>query len=293
MKLFISWSGDRSRSIATSLKAFLPNVLAQKVEPFLSSADIGKGQRSMAVLDAELESTDFGVVVLTMDNQHEQWINYEAGALGRSLKAGRVAPLLVDLTPADVTGPLSLFQMTSLTKRDDVLHLVQNINGSLEDPMPPETVEVLFDRYWTNFEAEFATVAASNGPVKTMRDSNDMLEEILSIARSLERRQPVSRDELLVDAKIDQVREELSTFVGPYSFSSALATGDQLDSMTIHIAAPSDVLRMSGRAQAAEMSTRTNVDLTLLFTDGVVWKFFADGRSPAKSNPRAEKDSSN
>jgi len=244
----------------------------------------------MAVLDVELESTDFGVVVLTMDNQHEQWINYEAGALGRSLKMGRVAPLLVDLTPTDVTGPLSLFQMTSLTKRDDVLHLVQNINGSLEDPMPAESVEVLFDKYWTGFEAEFAAAAANDGPVKTMRDSNDMLEEILSIARSLERRRPVSRDEIRADDVADEIRAQLAAYVGPYSLSSSVATGDELNSMTFHVSVPSDVLRMSGRVQVAEVATRSNVDLTLLYADGVAWKFFANGRPPAKSKGHSDKD---
>ncbi len=76
MKVFISWSGVTSQNVAEALRTFLFAVLAERVEPWLSSEDIGKGQRGLAVIADELKSTDYGIVVITQSNQHSPWINF-------------------------------------------------------------------------------------------------------------------------------------------------------------------------------------------------------------------------
>ncbi|KXB59407.1 hypothetical protein HMPREF3180_02349 [Leptotrichia wadei] len=44
MKIFLSWSGEPSKSIAEKFKNWLPNVL-QYVEPYFSQQDIELGER--------------------------------------------------------------------------------------------------------------------------------------------------------------------------------------------------------------------------------------------------------
>jgi hypothetical protein len=209
MKVFVSWSGDSAGAIANALREFLAAVLAERVEPFVSSEDIGKGQRGLAVIAEELRATDFGIVVLTEGNQHSPWINFESGALGKSVTGGRVIPLLVGLRQTDVTGPLAQFQMVTASNRADVLHMISNVNGALAEPLPAATYEVLFREYWPGLEAAIAAAQQDGAPTPPRRETGDMLEEILLRLRSLDRQFAVSGMNDFYDYKEDPLKIEI------------------------------------------------------------------------------------
>src|SRR5438045_1936561 len=111
MKVFISWSGTRSRDVAESLHEWLPYVI-NAVEPWLSSADIEKGARWALDLAQELESTSVAVICLTKENLNAPWILFEAGALSKTVGKSFVCPYLFGLDRIDLTGPLLQFQAT-------------------------------------------------------------------------------------------------------------------------------------------------------------------------------------
>jgi TIR domain len=117
MKVFISWSGSNSIShkIATILRDWIPKVL-QRTECFLSSQDIGAGTIANNELFSHLEKSRLGIVCLTRANARSPWINFEAGAIAKVVGEARVCPLLVDISPGDVKGPLSTFQMKELSR---------------------------------------------------------------------------------------------------------------------------------------------------------------------------------
>lgn len=108
MKVFISWSGELSRSLAVELREWLPMVV-QQVDAWISGRDINPGQRWALVLGRELEESDFAVICLTPDNRTSPWILFEAGAVARSLEA-RVVPLLFGVDASQLDGPLAQFQ---------------------------------------------------------------------------------------------------------------------------------------------------------------------------------------
>lgn len=83
MKVFISWSGPRSRVVATALRDWLQNVV-YGANPFMSDVDIEKGTVGWEVIEEQLDESTFGVVCLTSENHAREWINYEAGALATS-----------------------------------------------------------------------------------------------------------------------------------------------------------------------------------------------------------------
>ena len=188
MKVFVSWSGDESRKLAESIRAWLPQVLLQNVDLFVSSQDIEKGSRGLGVIADNLEDTDYGIIVLTRASQRAPWLNFEAGALGKSLGESRVSPLLVDLTQADVTGPIQQFQMTSLSNAEDVWKLVSDMNTLVDHPVPTAQMRVLFDNAWPELETAIQIAQKGAGPAKTTRPSEEILDEILFRIRNLERR---------------------------------------------------------------------------------------------------------
>lgn len=185
MKVFISWSGDNSRHVAEALRTWLPTVLAGAVECFVSSQDIRRGERGMDVIAGELQDRDYGIVVLTRENMQSPWINFEAGALGKTLGVGKVAPLLLDLTRADVVGPISQFQSTLLTDRDDVRQFIRDV-AALSPSIPEASIDALFASQWPVLEAVIERAVGMDSP-KTTRSSESMLEEVLERVRRIER----------------------------------------------------------------------------------------------------------
>jgi len=159
MKVFLSWSGRESHAIAVILRDWIPTVLPG-VTTWVSSIDIDKGARWSTEIAAELEQSNYGIICLVPENLSSPWLNFEAGAISKSLERGRVAPLAVGLQKQDVSGPLAQFQITDFDK-DDVLRLVKSINNSCPDPLDNETLSRNYKICWPGLEAEISAIDVS------------------------------------------------------------------------------------------------------------------------------------
>jgi hypothetical protein len=188
MKIFISWSGNTSRAVAVALRQWLPSVL-QIVQPYVSSEDIEKGARWSAEIARELNDTAFGVICVTKDNVGSPWLNFEAGALSKSVDTSRVSPFLLDLRTADLVGPLSQFQAT-LPQLEDVTRLVRSINSSTERPVDETRLGRSVEMWWPELEEQLKAIRSEEGPAEAEphRESTDMIEELLEITRGIQRR---------------------------------------------------------------------------------------------------------
>jgi hypothetical protein len=186
MKVFISWSGSKSRAIALKLREWLPSVI-QSVKPWMSSADIDAGGRWDKYIANELEETKFGIICLTKSNQTAPWILFEAGALAKTVEDTFVCPYLIDLEPLDVQhGPLSQFQAKRADEKE-TLELLYTINKALRDSnLTNEQLKKTFDLWWPELKTMLeATPTDQSG--KSRRPVEDMIEEILDLTRELSR----------------------------------------------------------------------------------------------------------
>ncbi|HET6228859.1 MAG TPA: TIR domain-containing protein [Longimicrobiaceae bacterium] len=156
MKIFLSWSGERSRGLAAVLKSWLPLVL-QYAEPWMSD-DIPAGSRWSTEIGAALATAEFGIVCVSKANVNAPWLHFEAGAISSSAGADAVCPLLIDLAFEELSGPLSQFQAKRLDKAS--MHtVVRSINDRAgERRLDPQRLAHLVDVLWPVFLSEWARI---------------------------------------------------------------------------------------------------------------------------------------
>lgn len=186
MKIFIAWSGDRSKRVALELRSWLPKII-QSAKPWMSETDIPAGARWLADLTAQLQETSFGIVALTRENAVAPWINFEAGALAKQVSVASVCPYLIDIVQeSEVVGPLAQFQSKKAI-RDDTLALVKDVNRALgEARLSDEILIATFDRFWPDLETVIQALPTS-GLAQSRRSDRELLEEIVEGVRSLSR----------------------------------------------------------------------------------------------------------
>jgi hypothetical protein len=74
--------------VALLLKAWLPSVIQLLEVPWVSSADIEAGANWSATKGSQLATSKFGIICVTRENQNRLWLNFEAGAISKSLSTG-------------------------------------------------------------------------------------------------------------------------------------------------------------------------------------------------------------
>nr|WP_319390454.1 toll/interleukin-1 receptor domain-containing protein [uncultured Cohaesibacter sp.] len=186
MKVFISWSGNRSKAVANALRDWLPMTLSY-VKPWVSDKDIGAGDRWAQSIAGELETSNFGIICITPENLQSEWILFEAGALSKSMLDAKVIPLLFGLELSDLSGPLSQFQAQKV-EMEGLMEVVRAINnvadGAVSDAIVSRSVPAL----WPTLQTELDKILSTQPEEKHMRPQHEILEELVSGVRGLNAR---------------------------------------------------------------------------------------------------------
>lgn len=189
MKVFISWSGKKSKEVGELLCEWLQCVI-QAIEPWMSSKDIDRGSLWFSQINNQLKDTSIGIVCVTSSNLFKPWILFEAGALAKGLSSNRVCTFLVDITPTDISDPLAQFNHTMPTK-DGLWGLVLTLNNSLGDKkLGDKIIESVFNTYWPQFESKFSQILINNKDDSVIVDKKeeDILGEVLYMTRRMDKR---------------------------------------------------------------------------------------------------------
>ncbi len=185
LKVFISWSGERSKHIALALKSWLPNVI-QAVKPWVSESDIEAGQKWQSEISDRLNDTSYGIICVTPENQSKPWLNFEAGALSKAVKSETfVCPYLFKMTPTELAGPLAQFQVRKADK-EGTEQLLIDINKRLSDALGEARLGETFALWWKTLN----DLLAKCPPIETKsskRSDTEILTEILENTRAIRR----------------------------------------------------------------------------------------------------------
>lgn len=226
LKIFISWSGERSRAIALGIHQLIGDVL-QNAEPFVSAHDLEPGERWADRLDKELVNTFFGVVCLTPENLTSTWIHYECGALRKAVEKSRVCPILFEIdSPTDVVGPLLQFQSVSLNK-EGLLNVLTVANRSLtsEKQIDENRLDRTFQKFWPDFKSKcLDQIPPIGDEPKSLRTDRDLLEEALILLRQLPKQLSVPSQDVIRDFRM-RVNEFRS---GGFDLPRGRALGGQI-----------------------------------------------------------------
>ena len=215
MKVFISWSGGRSKALAVALREWLPLVL-HYVEPWLSDADIEAGDRWASSIAQELSASSFGIVCVTPENMNSPWVLFEAGALTKSLETSKVIPLLLDLEFSDISGPLSQFQAKKLG-HDGIAEVIHSLQASCEHSIPEDRATKLFDGLWGQFEEKLESLPAKPSEHRQTRTQHEVLEELVASVRNIENRQR-EQESLFASLEVREPRRRRMRRMSPMIF---------------------------------------------------------------------------
>ncbi len=190
MKVFISWSGNKSHKVALVFRDWLPSVI-QSIEPYVSSEDIDKGARWSTDIAKELENSTFGILCVTKENMNAPWLSFEAGALSKTMEKSLVSPFLFDIKHSEVNGPILQFQST-IFQKDDIKKLLYTLNKACgENCIADVRLEKAFEVWFPTLETELnklKSIADEPEEAKKVNDSKihiaEILEEILDLSRN-------------------------------------------------------------------------------------------------------------
>ncbi|WP_440955085.1 TIR domain-containing protein [Methanosarcina sp. Mfa9] len=270
MKIFISWSGKLSEEVAIILKDWMPNVI-QSIKPYVSSEDIEKGTRWSKEISKELEVTNYGILCVTKENVTRPWINFEAGALSKSVSESKVCPFLIDLKTSELTrSPLSQFQSTSYD-REDILKLMSSINNSCGEKRISDTyLEKSFDMWWSLLENKLDCALNKHPENVASTEIEEEIKIITSLAMSSD-----GRRFICVEA---QNHGDKSVFLKVPSFTIKSSTDHLpiiIDSR-FHESVPTGELKSGdSREIFIDLNEVENIDLleNVFFTDKICRKF--------------------
>jgi hypothetical protein len=221
MKVFLSWSGNRSKEVASLLSEWLCCVI-QAIRPWISTRDLDRGSLWFGEINDQLKDTTVGIICLTQENKTRPWILFEAGALAKGLSTSRVCTFLIDLETRDIVDPLAQFNHTFPT-RESILGLVKTLNNALgSNGLDIRILDQVFDTYWPHFESKFSDILeqTKSSEPSIPRPKEDVLSEILentrimsSRIRKLESEVDRGRQRELFDISPNMLREQIYDMV--------------------------------------------------------------------------------
>lgn len=243
MDVFLSWSTERSKKLANIFNEWICNVLPT-IETYISTEQIGPGERWSANIGKGLETNFMGIFFMVEENIDSPWLNFEAGAISKNIEDSKVIPLLHNLKPEQINGPIAQFQAKLIDEKIDILAIVKQINNGITDErkINNEKLIKLFDKWYPDFIEEYEKFCVDNPePVQTkekeslnLLDSQDQIGEILNIVRNINRSESRRTYQKEINSKkditslddLEHVRKSIQEIISGYNLDEIMKYKD-------------------------------------------------------------------
>ncbi|MCP5107489.1 MAG: toll/interleukin-1 receptor domain-containing protein [bacterium] len=157
MKVFISFSGEKSKRMADALTELLPAILPS-VTVFRADTDIAIGERWQQSLERILDDLDLAIICVSHDNVEKPWLIYESGQLSRKGLIG--ITYLLDIEPAELSGPLAQFQAITADK-GGTWRLITILNKEDDHGLPNEELSRVFGQWWPQMQSRIESARST------------------------------------------------------------------------------------------------------------------------------------
>lgn len=187
VKVFISWSKN-----TCEFAGILNEVVGRLFDTVTTfySPEIPAGEQWLAQIEEELTDTDFGIICVSKENQMEQWLNYEAGALSRQVgdRRKRLGVLLLDFDDTNqVVGPFKNFQM-KMASIEGFRSLMKSVN-EYGPKIRQDILDGRIDNEWDNLAAALESLRTrEKSHVKPPeRTVSEKIDELLAVVRDFDK----------------------------------------------------------------------------------------------------------
>lgn len=221
----------------------------------MSQEDIAAGSRWLSEIQTELSRSSLGIICITPENQASPWLLFEAGALSKALAHSNVCPLLLDLVPSHLSGPLSQFQASEANK-EGIERIVASLNKSLGDAgIAADDVHEIVEVWWPRLEQQIGEAFALKHDQSKKRSMEEILEEVVSNSREQLRRENLRiQNSQEKDRRFDEFLELMGSSMGSLQqlqgrFQELTAGAPKLDELARFLSSPQptlDVQRVLG-----------------------------------------------
>ncbi len=186
MKIFLSWSEERSKKIAEEFKNFLGQTCQQAIT-FFSFHDIESGTNWANKLMKELEQTNIGLFFFTPENLKSTFMHFEAGGLLRNeektIENGKIIPVLFGIKKSDIVQPFAMFHMVIFNKVE-IFKLINEINDKFQNPVKNKFLESIFEKFYPETETEIQKIMDSDTTKPKPRPIEELLDELILNTRN-------------------------------------------------------------------------------------------------------------
>jgi hypothetical protein len=184
INLLLSWSGDSSKEIAEVFNTWL-RVYSTELDIFFSPDKIEAGMRWNDELSQKLQDCDIGIFIYTRQNLDSLWMAFEAGALSKKIKTGKVIPLIFGEPELKLKPPISQFQAKRFSEKG-VLETLESINSCLVSRKSKDDLNDFMKVAWQQLDSDINSVLNKymESNISPTVDNSEILNNLYSLIRT-------------------------------------------------------------------------------------------------------------